>query len=119
LAITRGELERKLRGDVSNQFEKEALRLTGAMADFARSVELAVAGNMNGAADALIGCRTTWGSRNVYNAALLYASKTVTELAQATGKSPRKTARRISDEGLTPANVVKALGEQCAPTGAG
>jgi len=113
LAITRGELERKLRGNVSNQLEKEALRLTGAMADFARSVELAVAGNMNGAADALIGCRTTWGSRNVYNAALLYASKTVTELAQATGKSPRKTARRMSEEGLTRENAIKTLGDGC------
>lgn len=108
MGISRGELERKLRGDGPDPLEKEALRLTAAMDDFARSVELAVAGDLKAATDALIGCRTTWGSRNVYTAALLYASKAVVDMSQATGKSPRKTSRRIA-EGLTGADAVSVL----------
>src|SRR5580700_5960137 len=106
--MSRGELERKLRGNVSDPLEREALRLTAAMDDFARSVELAVAGDVKAATDALIGCRTTWGSRNIYAAAVLYASKAVMELAQATGKSPRKATRRIAED-LAGAEAFEAL----------
>jgi len=83
------------------------------MDDFARSVELAVAGDVKAATDALIGCRTTWGSRNVYTAALLYASKAVMELAQATGKSARKATRRISED-LAGADAREVLRDEIA-----
>jgi hypothetical protein len=111
--MSRGELERKLRGNISDPLEKEALRLTAAMDDFARSVEIAVAGDLEAATDALIGCRTTWGSRNIYAAALLYASKAVMELAQATGKSPRKATRRITED-LGGADALEVLRHETA-----
>jgi hypothetical protein len=74
---------------------------------------MAVAGDVTAATDALIGCRTTWGSRNVYAAALLYSSKAVLELARATGKSPRKATRRITED-LTGADALEVLRPEIA-----